>query len=439
LYKLVVSNGGAEGLEIGVGYASGRTLLQSYNRSGATYNAIDFAASSYNFTTGNVGIGTGNPTALLHLSQSITNLNIYLQNTSGSGKTWAVNSDSNGSFNIHDTAVNRLSITSGGNVLINTTTDAGYELYVNGGSTNGALFYSTSAANQIKAAGTAPAITFTNTITSPTIGGVLGAATTANQFVTGTVAGDVALINQYTGALIFGTVTERMRITSGGNVLFQKTAANNTDTGAGWFVNDYFCATNNSADSGDRVVLINRQNSDGTLIDFRQANVTEGSISVSGTTVSYNGGHLSRYSQTELNEKIEGLLKGTVMSNLDKMAEWINPETKEPYENEQLNCMKISDVEGDKNVAGVFVNWEYDSELLTNDMNIAMTGDMIIRIAQGLVVEKGDLLISGGDGTAKPQSDDLIRSNTIAKVTSNHITCVYEDGSYCVPCVLMAC
>jgi hypothetical protein len=236
-----------------------------------------------------------------------------------------------------------------------------------------------------------------------------------------------------------GTYAERMRITSGGSVLFQKTAANNTDTGAGWFVNDYFCVTNNSADSGDRVVLINRQNSDGTLIDFRHANVTEGSISVSGSTVSYLGGHLSRYSQTELDEKIEGLLKGTVMSNLDKMAEWINPETKEPYENEQLNCMKISDVEGDKNVAGVFVNWQYDSELLTNDMNIAMTGDMIIRIAQGLVVEKGDLLISAGGGTAKPQSDDLIRSNTIAKVTSNHITCVYEDGSYCVPCVLMAC
>jgi hypothetical protein len=233
--------------------------------------------------------------------------------------------------------------------------------------------------------------------------------------------------------------TEAMRITSGRSVLFQKQAANNTDTGAGWFVNDYFCVTNNSADAGDRVFLINRQNSDGELIEFRQGNVAEGDITISGTTVSYNGGHLSRYSQTELNEKIEGLLKGTVMSNLDQMAEWINPETGEPYENEQLNCMKISDVEGDKNVAGVFVNWQYDSELLTNDMNIAMTGDMIIRIAEGVVVEKGDLLISAGDGTAKPQSDDLIRSNTIAKVISNHVTCVYEDGSYCVPCVLMAC
>jgi hypothetical protein len=72
-------------------------------------------------------------------------------------------------------------------------------------------------------------------------------------------------------------------------------------------------------------------------------------------------------------------------------------------------------------------------------MNIAMTGDMIIRIAQGVVVQRGDLLMSAGDGTAKPQGDDIVRSKTVAKVTSNHVTCTYNDGSYCVPCVLMAC
>jgi hypothetical protein len=127
------------------------------------------------------------------------------------------------------------------------------------------------------------------------------------------------------------------------------------------------------------------------------------------------------------------------MSNLDQMAVWIDPETGEPQENEQLNCMKVSDVEGDVNVAGVFVNWDNDDDVFANDMNIAMTGDMIIRIAQGVTVQRGDLLMSAGDGTAKPQGEDIIRSKTIAKVTSNHVTCTYDDGSYCVPCVLMAC
>ncbi len=70
---------------------------------------------------------------------------------------------------------------------------------------------------------------------------------------------------------------------------------------------------------------------------------------------------------------------------------------------------------------------------------MAMTGDMIIRIAQGTTVQRGDLLMSAGDGTAKPQGDDIVRSKTVAKVTSTHVTCTYADGSYCVPCVLMAC
>jgi hypothetical protein len=99
--------------------------------------------------------------------------------------------------------------------------------------------------------------------------------------------------------------------------------------------------------------------------------------------------------------------------------------------------MSISSIEGDPNVAGVFVGWDNSDEF--NDMVVGMTGDLIIRIAQGTTVQRGDLLMSAGDGTAKPQGDDIVRSKTIAKVTSTHVTCTYDDGSYCVPCVLMAC
>jgi hypothetical protein len=147
------------------------------------------------------------------------------------------------------------------------------------------------------------------------------------------------------------------------------------------------------------------------------------------------------------------------MSNLDEMNVYIAPTTywteedelpegvnvgdvKEEaheVENEQLNKVKVSDVEGDPNVAGVFVNWTYDEAHQVDEINMAMTGDMIIRIAEGVTVARGDLLMSAGDGTAKPQGDDIVRSKTIAKVTSTHVTCTYEDGSYCVPCVLMAC
>ncbi len=223
-------------------------------------------------------------------------------------------------------------------------------------------------------------------------------------------------------------------------------------------------ASNFSINAGTPM-QINRNGDDGGLINFLQAGSLEGGISVSGSTVSYTGGHLSRWSQAADGNRIDGLVKGTVMTNLDQMAKWHHeakaatlyedddeiPEGKKvgdqktpavdayDEDNEQLNCMAVSSVEGDANVAGVFVNWDEDDKDHTNDMVVAMTGDMVIRIAQGTTVARGDLLMSAGDGTAKPQGDDIVRSKTIAKVTSTNKSHTYDDGSYLVPCVLMAC
>jgi hypothetical protein len=232
--------------------------------------------------------------------------------------------------------------------------------------------------------------------------------------------------------------SERWRIShSGQNTFFPNTGSvsgrngivldGHTGSGAGYI----------GITGGANLLYLDRNASDGDLITFYQAGAAEGSISVSGTTVSYNGGHLSRWSQATDGNRINGLLKGTVMTNLDQMAEWTKDGVTE--DNEQLNCMAVSSVEGDPNVAGVFVNWDNDDEDYTADMNVAMTGDMIIRIAQGTTVARGDLLMSAGDGTAKPQGDDIVRSKTIAKVTSTNVSHTYDDGSYCVPCVLMAC
>jgi hypothetical protein len=169
------------------------------------------------------------------------------------------------------------------------------------------------------------------------------------------------------------------------------------------------------------------------LVEFYQASTVEGTISVSGTTVSYNGAHLSRWSQLPSGAERTEILRGSVLSNIDDMCEWGEED------NEQLNRMKVSDIEGDKNVSGVFQAWDDDDDTYTDDFYCAMTGDFVIRVAGDVTVERGDLLMSAGDGTAKPQDDDIIRSKTIAKVTSTNVSCTYEDGSYCVPCVLMAC
>jgi hypothetical protein len=184
-------------------------------------------------STGNVGIGITNPSAKLHSYNGSSggtvssNSNLLALETNGNNGMQFLNpSGNNANINFGDEFASEIGFIQyqhavdamrfraggttimslvGGNVLIGTTTDEGYKLYVNGGSSNGFLFYSTSAANQIKAAGTAPAITFSNTITSPTIGGSLGACTSAGQFLSGTAAGDMILINQFTGNKLYIT------------------------------------------------------------------------------------------------------------------------------------------------------------------------------------------------------------------------------------------
>ena len=110
------------------------------------------------------------------------------------------------------------------------------------------------------------------------------------------------------------------------------------------------------------------------------------------------------------------------MTNLNEMAVWTHPAITEGDEfindmgetvtataddvrdawtenNEQLNRMAVSSTEGDINVSGVFVCWDESDDF--NDMIVAMTGDMVIRVTQGTTVAQGDLLMSAGDGTAK--------------------------------------
>tara|TARA_R100000654_G_scaffold59054_1_gene85800 strand:+ start:31 stop:1716 length:1686 start_codon:yes stop_codon:yes gene_type:complete len=229
--------------------------------------------------------------------------------------------------------------------------------------------------------------------------------------------------------------------------------------------------------SNNQVLQCNRRSTDGTLINFRQNGSSEGSIDVSGSSVSYNGGHLSRWSQLKGISSTDKsarptIYQGTVLSNLDELCTWSHAEVlydedvlytledtlpegksvgdvkiakgtvlREAYteENQQLNMTKVSDVDGDKDVAGVFWAWDDDDDEYVNDFFVAMTGDMVIRVAASTTVARGDLLISAGDGTAKPQTDDIIRSSTIAKIISTNHTATYADGSKAYPCVLMAC
>jgi hypothetical protein len=217
--------------------------------------------------------------------------------------------------------------------------------------------------------------------------------------------------------------TERMRINSSGALLVGKTSSSFATVGFEALADGRVGMTSNS-----EVLVVNRL-VDGGLVSFRSNNTQQGSISVSGTTVSYNAFAGSHWSQLSDGTKPD-ILRGTVMEAINELVEWPDePRT------ERLPRCKISDTPASKKVYGVFMGWD-NGWTATNDMYVTALGAFVCRVNADVVVELGDLLESNGDGTARVQSDDIIRSSTIGKVTSTIKTHEYEDGSYCVPTVL---
>lgn len=387
-------------------------------------------------SSGNVGIGTSSPSAALHIASG-TEEPLSWGSTDAGYNYATIRHHSSGDIAYYGAC-------GGGAITAGTSSDFGLR------ANQGSMLFATNGNNErmridnygVIQLTRSTASSFINANSSPALeldvnrhpeNGAFGSSSRSHGRIVITGADGGSYITFNTASANNTVASERMRIDSSGNFLVAKTASNIAASG-------FQVATTGQTDvtvSGSECMNINRETNDGDLIRFRQANTIEGSISVSGTTVSYNGGHLSRWSQLADNTKDETIVKGTVMTNLNQMAEWTTDGVTE--DNEQLNCMAVSSVEGDVNVAGVFVNWDNDDEVYTADMNVAMTGDMVIRIAQGVTVAQGDLLMSAGDGTAKPQDDDIIRAKTIAKVTSTHVSHTYDDGSYLVPCVLMAC
>jgi len=212
-------------------------------------------------------------------------------------------------------------------------------------------------------------------------------------------------------------------------------------------------------------IIVNRSTNDGGLVTFRQDSSTEGSITVSDTTISYGGFTGTHWSRFTDNSK-PTILRGTVLETLDEMCDWYNLEfanKKIPhvlldsqsngdtvtYNHEGTDYQativkegdvkhmksKVSDTTDAKNVYGVFSAWDEDGEGY-NDFYVASVGSYVVRIKSGETLTKGDLLQSNGDGTAKVQSDDNVKSSSFAKVLSTTIIETYDDGSFIVPCSL---
>jgi hypothetical protein len=154
--------------------------------------------------------------------------------------------------------------------------------------TAGVTSFSSTPATQFKAAGVAPAMTFSNTLTAATYAAVFGLATSNNDFVSGTATGDFAIANQSTsaGAIVFGTgTTEKMRMTSAGTFSIGNTNSTyNLDvTGTGRFTSTLILG---GALSGTSATFSSSVNVVGTLIAGNASNIGKveiGSVGSSST------------------------------------------------------------------------------------------------------------------------------------------------------------
>jgi len=274
---------------------------------------------------------------------------------------------------------------------------------------------------------------------------------------------------------------EKARIDTNGIAMFKTTDTDPWNNGAGTAGGIALNASNLlglgafARVQGDPIAVNYIDGSNGNLIAFYHNGSGIGSISHSGGTVSYNaftGSHPSRFA----NNSNPAILKGTVMETLDAMCGWYDfnytgadskdndvakvkeivlPDGKSAGDSytmeingvsrtgtivaksndKHMQC-KISDTEDSTRIYGVFSDYLNGDTTVYNDMNINAVGTSVIRVASGTTVSAGDLLSSKGDGTAKLQGDDIIRTKTIGKVLSNVKQEIYDDGSFTIPSAL---
>ena len=296
-----------------------------------------------------------------------------------------------------------------------------------------------------------------------------------------------------------GDAVEKARIDSSGNFIVNSDDSTDTttyDNTTGSHGPILHAETRlDIARSATMMSLNSTTTSSSSYVDFRRAGGSIGSISHnSASTVSYNAFTGSHWGRLSDNSK-PTILKGTVLETIDEMCDWYEveftiPEVKyvdgdaipkdkkvgdvktkardkkylvrledivdkkvgEDFtftykdgveytgtlkleDEEKHSKCKVSDTADSKRVYGVFFSWDGEDDGY-NDMYVAGLGTYVVRVHKDVTVESGDLLVSNGDGTAKVQDDDIIRSKTVAKVLTNIKQETYSDGSYTVPCAL---
>ena len=255
----------------------------------------------------------------------------------------------------------------------------------------------------------------------------------------GAEVGDLAF-----DAMVSGTLTEIMRVDGSGNgLLIGKTTS---DGGATAGIQNQTDGQLIAARSSNQVCSFNRLTDDGVIVSLRQDTIQEGSISVSGTTVSYNtftGAHEAQWAtghEPPVEPEIGTLLSSTgdpytrelIETREDGFARVDYRERRKPGRpivpgdrrvqvrpgaqpfaapKPQLVQVKVTDEAEDDAIYGVYGGTNEDGEI-----TVWSLGTVQVRVT-GMAAPGNLLRASATPGVAEVQPDKLVKSSTLGKVT----------------------
>jgi len=343
---------------------------------------------------GKVGIGTTTPTATLHVKG-----NVGINTTDAVTANLQIANDSDG-----EVAFRIVAGTNENNRFnISTAASGSHSELWTGNSTDLRLGVGSSPTDLVIKNGGSVGIGTTTPVTTLAVDGTFSVTGTSD---TGFWISEISGLTTFLGLNSTGSTYNPLSLRSHSQTQLYLATSGNVGIGTTGFSGQKLQVQVASAVP----LALDRTGNDGVLIDFYQGTSAEGSISVSGSTVSYNAFTGSHYATT--NESIEkGLLVQFTGAN-----EYLNEKT----ESEIIYGVTKTSTENSSKVLGAMLSLQEPSQAHSNTnpyLVMAVGNGVVWVVDNGENLEPGDYLVSSSvAGYAQKDTGEYPISHIIARV-----------------------